>query len=240
MDLTKTKHSFKKLLLMLILTITALGSAVPVLAVDDGDSIDLDGTAIERMQEDKKDYMEYKGSEQDNATKNMLTRMFSNEIFSSVNLKAGLALAKPGVIVILTLSVALMVLAIYLFFGQTMLDVFALVCPPARRILIGKTMNNGTNTARGGMGQVGGNFGCLSDSCLAALGVNGSASSSGMNNGSDRAVKSAVLAYIGLRTKEMTFLLFFLLLIPCGLIGKIITVFYNLISFFVEALINFQ
>ena len=158
--------------------------------------------------------------------KELLLKIFNNEAYSGYNIESGIRMATPIVNVVMTLSVAFVIVACYFFFGQTGLDLFFIITPMARGFLLAK---------KEGADSRGGNriAYVVSDTAVAAVGGDsrGTTGSFGGGGSGDRSKTNAFLKYGSSRSLELVCFFFFVMILFTGMIGNVVTFVFNLLFY---------
>lgn len=162
-----------------------------------------------------------------------LKEIFTSDAFKidKSTIESGQALATPIITLINTFTIALYLIVVYIFFGQTAIDLFYIFCPLARGMMERRAENKGF-----GEGRSAGNF-CISESAYEA--VHGSSSSGGFgNSGGERSHGTAILKYVGTRIGELAVFIFFSVLFLGGMIGQLVMMLFYLLAPVIQTLIN--
>lgn len=159
--------------------------------------------------------------------------IFSSDTFGigEKEIATGQKIAQPIIDLINTFTIALYLIVVFIFFGQTAVDLFYIFCPIVRCMMEKRAENKGF-----GDGRSAGSF-CISESAYEA--VHGSGSSGGLGNGGgERSYGTAILKYCGTRIGELAVFIFFTILFIGGMIGQIIIAVFYLLSPVIESLMS--
>lgn len=157
-----------------------------------------------------------------------LSSIFSTNVWSGTKLQSGLAIAKPFVKIIMTLSVAIVCIIAYLFFGTTALDLAYITVPAIRPLLMKQKENS--------MGGGGSGLKVISDVAVDA--VEGRGSKGGMGGGGDRGTGSCLMTYISSRTVEFIVFVIFVMMFFTGILGNLVNVIFNLFYSLLEGILS--
>lgn len=220
-----------KLIAMLLCFLMALGYTTVISFADESDSKSSVGVINEKLE---------KGPEKTNKvdsdkTDKFIDNYFGSDIFSDVNLSSGYQIATPFAGLILTLTLALVIVLMYAFFGQTAIDLLYLTVPATRGFFNDRKEKSGGFGATSG-GKSKGGFFQISDSAMEAVG--GGSNGGGLGGGQERGVGSSLLKYFGLRTAEMITFVLFIIFVFTGMIGQIIKVIFHLFMSLFEGFLN--
>lgn len=168
----------------------------------------------------------------DNSFVGTLKKIFGSETFgiSENDIATGTKLASPLISLINTFTIGLYLIIVYIFFGQTTVDLLYIFCPIVRGMMEKRAESKGF-----GDGRSGGNF-CISESAYKA--VHGDGGSGGMGGGGERSYGTAILKYVGTRVGELAVFIFFSILFLGGLIGELIIAIFYLAAPILESLLS--
>lgn len=180
------------------------------------------------------EHVDLEGSAQSDV-ETFIGNYFGSDIFSNANLGAGYQIATPFAGLILTLTLALVVILMYAFFGQTAIDLMYLTVPATRSFFNNRKEQSGGFGASSSSNKKG-SFFQISDSAVEAVG--GGSSGGGLSGSSERGVGSSLLKYFSLRTAEMITFVLFIIFVFTGMIGKVIIVIFRLFMSLFEGFLN--
>lgn len=172
----------------------------------------------------------------------MLESMFLDEAFNSKNINAAVQMATPLVLLSMTLTMFVLIVAFYFFIMQTSIDLLAILLPFTRSFLVRRTQKYGTNhgNAIGGAGS-GDTFGCLSDAAMEILGY-ASEKQSGLassTSGSEHATSgSKLLRYAGKKTTEVSVLIVFVMIFFTPLLRVGIFAIFDFFTLILQGMFN--
>ena len=172
----------------------------------------------------------------------MLEGMFLSDAFQSQNIDAAVQMATPLVLLSMTLTMFVLIVAFYFFIMQTSIDLLAILLPFTRSFLVRRTQKHGVNhgNGMGGAGS-GDTFGCLSDAAMEILGY-ASEKQSGLasaSSGSEHATSgSKLLRYAGKKTTEVSVLIIFVMIFFTPLLRVGVFAIFDFFTLILQGMFN--
>lgn len=234
----KLRKAISKIMLTMILVMLA----VPVVSMMNTQVVyavpNVDGTS--KREEDKnfkgQKEADFDSSADQEKMKDTLMSIVNSEAFNEVEINDGIRMAAPFVIIVMTITAALVAVILRFFFAQTAMDLAYITLPMSRSFLMAKSESGGGAQGGKGKGSV-----SISESAIDAVGGGGS-SGGGMGGGSgrDRSVGGAIGKYAADRSLEFSVFIIFLMLIFTGILGNVVSllfsVFYSVLQGFLNML----